>query len=292
MRNIMKINRSFCLVLFSLFSIVAFGALDKKNIVINELLVTNTENLIDEYGNRSGWIELYNPTLRTIDIGGYYLTNDTLNASKYKIPVGDDLTLIPPLSHVIFFADNDSQNGIFHTNFTLNESNYIAIFDQDGITMIDAIFYPSDLPANSSYGRLIDGEKDWGVFVKVTPETNNSFVDKSQASKDFAETDPYGIVLAVASMSVVFLALLLLYALFSLTAKFSLYITKNRVRQTTKVEVIEEHTPGEVYASIAMALHEYQQEVHDVEDTILTIQRVAKTYSPWSSKIYGIIKTK
>lgn len=37
-----------------------------------------------------------------------------------------------------------------------------------------------------------------------------------------------------------------------------------------------------------MAIHEYQEEIHDVEDTILTIQRVAKTYSPWSSKIYGL----
>ena len=44
-------------------------------------------------------------------------------------------------------------------------------------------------------------------------------------------------------------------------------------------------------AAISMALHEMQDEVHDVEETVLTITRVKRSYSPWSSKIYTLRET-
>ncbi|MGE5402287.1 MAG: hypothetical protein ACM3S2_17955 [Ignavibacteriales bacterium] len=45
---------------------------------------------------------------------------------------------------------------------------------------------------------------------------------------------------------------------------------------------------GEVYAVIGMALHLYLQDLHDYENMVLTMQRVMRPYSPWSSKIYGL----
>ena len=48
---------------------------------------------------------------------------------------------------------------------------------------------------------------------------------------------------------------------------------------------------GEIFAAIAMALHEYQDNVHDIEDTILTINKVKRNYSPWNSKIYTLRQT-
>ncbi len=274
------------LVSLSVFSVNVFA--EKTHAVINEVLKTNTTNLLDDNGNRSAWIEIYNPTHRVIDLGGLYLTNDSLNSTKYLIPAGDEVTLIQPLSHIVFFADNNTSLGIFHTNFTLNETNYLALYDADTITRLDAVLYPVDMKENVSYGRLVDGGLEWGILGKVSANNNNALVLNGEASKAFAEKDPYGIVLSLISMSIVFLALVLLYTSFTLSAKLSLYVTRDRIRKTTNKEIVEENIPGEVYACIAMALHQHQQEVHDVEDTILTIQRVAKSYSPWSSKIYGL----
>ena len=45
---------------------------------------------------------------------------------------------------------------------------------------------------------------------------------------------------------------------------------------------------GEVYAAIAMAIHEITEDEHDDENTVLTIKNVARNYSPWSSKIYTL----
>lgn len=47
---------------------------------------------------------------------------------------------------------------------------------------------------------------------------------------------------------------------------------------------------GEINAAISMALHMYFAQVHDQESTVLTIDRVPRPYSPWSSKIYNIRK--
>ncbi|MDR1402458.1 MAG: hypothetical protein LBJ60_01980 [Tannerellaceae bacterium] len=41
-------------------------------------------------------------------------------------------------------------------------------------------------------------------------------------------------------------------------------------------------------AAIAIALYKYAEDLHDIENTVLTINRAAKVYSPWSSKIYGL----
>lgn len=44
----------------------------------------------------------------------------------------------------------------------------------------------------------------------------------------------------------------------------------------------------EAAAAVALALYHLNQEVHDVEHGILTFGSAGRTYSPWSSKIYGI----
>ncbi len=45
---------------------------------------------------------------------------------------------------------------------------------------------------------------------------------------------------------------------------------------------------GEVSAAISLALHLYFSELHDQENMVMTIKKVSRRYSPWSSKIYGL----
>ncbi len=95
-------------------------------------------------------------------------------------------------------------------------------------------------------------------------------------------------------IALVLVAFIVFYLLFNKLKASTIDRNKNRIRpeketpatpQTPQEEVNE---PGEVFAAIAMALHEYQDNSHDLEDTVLTINRVARAYSPWSSKIYGL----
>jgi hypothetical protein len=45
---------------------------------------------------------------------------------------------------------------------------------------------------------------------------------------------------------------------------------------------------GEINAAIAMALYLYTNELHDQENPVITMIKVSRTYSPWSSKIYSL----
>ncbi len=58
----------------------------------------------------------------------------------------------------------------------------------------------------------------------------------------------------------------------------------------SNVQQIDESQDEDVFAAIAMALYELRNESshHDWEETVLTIEKVKKDYSPWSSKIYGL----
>ena len=120
-------------------------------------------------------------------------------------------------------------------------------------------------------------------------------IDSSKAiikrnSDMFLKLDPFGIGMTVIGYVVVFVALLLLYILFFNLAKVLQINVKKLLKREGKVIEIKEDLSisGEVNAAIAMGLHLYYSEMHDKEDTVLTINQTSRTYSPWSSKIYGL----
>ncbi len=47
-------------------------------------------------------------------------------------------------------------------------------------------------------------------------------------------------------------------------------------------------TETEIAAVIALALNMYVEELRNYENAVVTIQKVIRPYSPWSSKIYGL----
>ncbi|MEW6653961.1 MAG: OadG family protein [Bacteroidota bacterium] len=114
----------------------------------------------------------------------------------------------------------------------------------------------------------------------------------SENSTRLAEVDPWGVGMTFIGMAVVFLSLILLYLLFMNISKIIVKKSsalKEEQAQPTEVKIqISIKQQDEIYAAIAVALHLYKSDLHDHENAILTINRVARTYSPWSSKIYGL----
>lgn len=261
---------------------------------LNEVLVTNTDDFEDDFGHKHGWIELFNESYGTVNIGGCYLSNDRNNLRMYVIPKGDVLTQIKPRQHILFWADSQPVRGTFHLNFSLDSllANTIYFVSSDGRTIIDSVIVPAAMPANVSYGRVDDGIGEWAVLEKTTPSSNNVIQDKEAASQRMALVDPYGVIMAVTAMSVVFVALIILYLVFKNVGNSAIKSSRKKAEQAAGAArtTITGDESGEVYAAIGAALHLHimQEEAHDVEHTILTINKVARTYSPWSSKIYGL----
>jgi len=44
----------------------------------------------------------------------------------------------------------------------------------------------------------------------------------------------------------------------------------------------------EAAAAISLAIHMFKQEMHDMESLTITLKKVSRIYSPWSSKIYTL----
>lgn len=115
-----------------------------------------------------------------------------------------------------------------------------------------------------------------------------------KAAEEFAKLDPYGIGMTLVAMSVVFLSLLILYITFKNIAKLFVidFAAKNpfqkKKNKLLSDKLKKEDTTLELGAAIAMAIQLYQNELHDHENTMLTIKKVNGNYSPWSSKIYGM----
>jgi len=99
-----------------------------------------------------------------------------------------------------------------------------------------------------------------------------------------------GITIAITGYVIVFAALVILYFVFAGVSKLLLLKTKRHLAKSGRLQNIKDgeiNISGEVSAAISMALY-LNTMLHDDESGILTIKKVTKEYSPWSSKIYSL----
>ena len=96
--------------------------------------------------------------------------------------------------------------------------------------------------------------------------------------------------LVIIGQLIVFTALLTLYLIFryGLPVIFRIKLKKIARSIGKRVEEMHEEVPADTNAAIAMAIYLYYSELHDEESNVITINRVSRTYSPWSSKLYNM----
>lgn len=111
--------------------------------------------------------------------------------------------------------------------------------------------------------------------------------DKFSISRIF-ESD--GLFISVIGYVIVFLALLILYIFIANLQKILSLKLRKKLKSEGHKSADEKDLSisGEVSAAISMALHLHFAEVHDFENTVLTIKKVQRAYSPWSSKLHGL----
>ena len=275
----------------------------------------NETNATDEYGDHSAWIELFVKYYGQIDVAGYILEAQPEGgkAVQYTIPKGDQVTIVPARQHIVLWADGQPKKGVLHTDFTLDPTTTTTLrLYNSNKDLIDEVKIPANtLHADQSYGRIDQlaterGMENWEVKdssdgnsdTYVTPNTSNRVNDVNQKMVTFAEKDPAGVGMAITAMTVVFSCLILLFFAFSLQAKISLNMAKKNEQKAqaakgdtpaAKGDSKVSETPGEVFAAIGMALHDMQNDVHDIEDMVLTIHTDPKVEeSAWSNKAFAM----
>ncbi len=113
----------------------------------------------------------------------------------------------------------------------------------------------------------------------------------AKGSDTILEHDPYGVYVTIVSVTVVLVALIVLAILIWLFGKVMVKSANRKAAQSqravSKTGKISMDN-GEIIAAIALAVKLHKAELHDQESDVITINRVARVYSPWSSKIHGL----
>ena len=291
-------------------------SLSAQNAVrISEVQTVNENGLTDEFGHRGAWLELNNVTAATTNVAGMYLTDDPANPTKYPIRSGSQKTTIAPHQTFVIFLDGMSDRGVYHSGLLLDpmSETTIYLYEGDGVNLVDQVTVPV-MEAGQSFARIdFDGRDKKGDFQIVdtpTPNEPNSYVHGNENVENFKSQDPFGLVMTLIAMGVVFVGLILLYFVFGTMGKRftkrdekAAPATKPAKPSTAKAAPLaavpaKGQTPEGVQAAIAMALHDYQnsglqaaialalyetERSRNAQTGMITLRRDPAT-SPWANK--------
>ncbi len=145
-----------------------------QGVVINEVCSSNIDLLEDFDGDTPDWIELYNTSHESMNLKGFYLSDDIQDLEKWMLP---DISIAPYSFLLIFASDKDTvvTDGTvyeYHTNFKISSSGEKIILADNNGQIVSEIDCP-DLLGDISFGRFPDGSKKLMKFEKPTPNEKN-----------------------------------------------------------------------------------------------------------------------
>ena len=166
MKNLI-IKSLFIIHVFSLYS-YSLSQEQLPKLFINEFMASNSSTICSpDFQEYADWLEIYNAEDTTVELSGFYLTDDLSEPQKWQIPSD---TRIRPGWSTLFWADGKDEGR--HTNFNLSKSGeQIGLFANNG-KLVDSIRYAEQI-ADISFGRYPDGNHNWVLFDLPTPATSN-----------------------------------------------------------------------------------------------------------------------
>ncbi|MEM7532267.1 MAG: lamin tail domain-containing protein [Chloroflexota bacterium] len=149
---------------------------DHTALRINEFMASNDITLVDpdDPTDFPDWIELYNPTDSTISLAGLALTDNPEDPAQYEIP--PELS-IGPKGYLLFYADNDNDEGPLHTNFGLSGGGeFIGLYDIAAGGFIHSYTFGTQ-NTDVSMGLEPDGvDGTWRFYERPTPGLTNQIM--------------------------------------------------------------------------------------------------------------------
>lgn len=142
-----------------------------RQVVLNEIMSSNSTTISDEDGDYPDWIEIFNVGNETVHLGGYGLSDDYENPFRWVFPD----TTIGAGEFMLIWASN--KNRIFpgeelHTNFAIAAEGEEVILTHPDSIRIDEL-PPIEIPTDISIGRQPDGTGEWIFFTEPTPGKSN-----------------------------------------------------------------------------------------------------------------------
>ncbi len=164
-------------------------------VCVNEVSASNNA-LINEYGKKNDWVELYNATNEDVDIEGMYLSDNLDQPLKYKVTKGGTSanTIIPAHGYLVVWCDKlETTSQALHAPFKLAGEEGVVVLTAANGSWSDILQYgPHD--GNSTVGRYPDGTADiYMMNVPTIQKTNilTSYMVKVEQGDFSGVRNPY-----------------------------------------------------------------------------------------------------
>ncbi len=119
------------ITVYIFYIVMMCSALSAQSLFINEVMPANVTTLPDKDKQYSDWLEIYNAGSQTLDLTGYYLSDDADEPERWCFPP----FMLPPDSFVVVFAsEKDSQIPAFHYETVIDWGDqwYYFVGDSQG----------------------------------------------------------------------------------------------------------------------------------------------------------------
>ena len=171
--------------LLFILALFASKSIFSQDVYFNEMVSSSDGIYVDEDGDSSDWIEIYNPTETAISLEGYGLSDDPEDLYKWAFP---DLQIEPAGFMVVFCSDKNRLTAPLHTNFKLKASGEaLFLTHPDGLT-VDQIG-PTPLSEGFALAKVCSEVCYWEKLATATPgmpNTTGSIIAFSSPSGVFA----------------------------------------------------------------------------------------------------------
>ena len=156
---------------------------------INEIMSANVDQYMDPSYNYGGWIELYNPGSRAINLATLYITDDPAEPKKWDLaslaktyanystkysypPHESSVASVPARGFRKVWFDHSDWRYPMMVPFKL-DCDGGTIYITDGKSVTVQADYPEAIP-RTSWARMTDGGDTWGYTSNPTPGSTNA----------------------------------------------------------------------------------------------------------------------
>lgn len=142
-----------------------YPTLTAGQLVVNEIMASNSITVTDPDGQYEDWFELYNNTANTLSLDNLYASDSTTNLLKWQFPTG---TTIAPYSYLIVWADSDLTQTGLHADFKFSAGGENCVLSYPDGTIIESVTFGAQT-TDMGYARVPNGT---GSFVIQAPTFN------------------------------------------------------------------------------------------------------------------------
>lgn len=139
-------------------------------LIINEVMASNTGEVMSPAFNFDSWIEVYNPGATDVNLGGMFLSIDASNPYQWQMP--SNMGSVPAKGFkVIWLGSNEIKSN--QAPFKLDcDGGTIILSDKNGEVITKQNF--PEAMSHTAYARKTDGGDEWGWTATPTPEATNT----------------------------------------------------------------------------------------------------------------------